>query len=483
MGSKSSAGEISGVAPRRTLGVGSIVFMVTAAAAPLGAVVALIPVLFSTSGSVGAPVYFLIAGAVLMLFAVGFTAMTKYVANAGAFYSYVRAGLGELPGIGTAFVAVVAYAAMVGSALAYVGQVVVQLVERWAGHSSSPWLWAAVFGLIVGLLGYRNIEIGGRVLGVALLVEAASVLLVDLAIVVQGGHEGLSLASLSPAAATTGAQAPGFGLMLAFLTFTGFEATVVFRSEATDPDRTIPRATFLALALIGTLYAFSGWATAVGVGTDRVLDVANSNPTGMYLDLAGAYVGPMMRDLLQILLVTSYFAGVLSMHNVVARYLRSLGSDGVAPAALAVIHERHRAPSRASLATSGVTALLLVAFMVFRSGPLEVYLWLSWAGTLGILAMLLLTCLAVIVFFRRGGHDGRIWHTLLAPGAALIALIGALYVIVRNFSQLVGDGIAPVILLLVVPIVFALGVIRALTLRKSRQQAPVDTDPGDVSRP
>ncbi|WP_147287829.1 APC family permease [Nocardia pseudobrasiliensis] len=461
---KSSSGEI----PRGTLGVGSIVFMVTAAAAPLGAVVALIPVLFSTSGSVAAPVYFLIAGAVLMLFAVGFTAMTKYVANAGAFYSYVREGLGELPGIGTAFVAVVAYSAMVGSALAYVGQVAVQLVRRWAGFDTSPWLWAAVFGLVVGLLGYRNIEIGGRVLGVALVVEASSVLLVDLAIVVRGRHDGLSLASLSPAAATTGAHAPGFGLMLAFLTFTGFEATVVFRGEARDPDRTVPRATFLALALIGALYAFSGWATAVGVGTDRVLEVAESDPTGMYLDLAGTYVAPVMRDVLQILLVTSYFAGVLSMHNVVARYLRSLGSEAVAPVALAAIHERHRAPSRASLATSAITAALLLIFLISGSGPLDVYLWLSWAGTLGILAMMLLTCLAVIVFFRRGGHDGRIWHTLLAPTAALIALVGALYVIVRNFSQLVGNGIAPAVLLSVVPIVFALGVIRALSLRAAR---------------
>ncbi|MCM6776383.1 APC family permease [Nocardia sp. CDC159] len=469
MGGNSSSGE----ALRGTLGVGSIVFMVTAAAAPLGAVVALTPVLFSSSGSVGAPLYFLVAGAVLMLFAVGFTTMTRYVENAGAFYSYVRAGLGELPGIGTAFVAVVAYTAMLGSALSYVGQVVVQLVERWTGHGGSPWLWASAFGVIVGLLGYRNIEIGGRVLGVALVVEAASVLLVDLAIVARGGHDGLSLASLSPLAATTGAHAPGFGLMLAFLTFTGFEATVVFRGEARDPDRTIPRATFLALGLIGTLYAFSAWATAVGVGTDRVLEVAEADPTGMYLDLAAGFVAPAMRDVLQVLLVTSYFAGVLSVHNVVARYLWSLGAQSVAPEALAAVHPRHGSPGRASLVTTGLTAAILLSAAVLRIGPLDVYLWLSWAGTLGILAMLLLVCLAVLVFFRRTGHDRRLWHTLLAPLGALIALTGALAVIVRNFTQLVGDGIAPVLLLAVVPIVFGLGMIRALTLSARRADAGV----------
>ena len=37
--------------------------------------------------------------------------------------------------------------------------------------------------------------------------------------------------------------------------FLGFEATAIFRSEAKDPDRTIGRATYGALAIVGIFYA------------------------------------------------------------------------------------------------------------------------------------------------------------------------------------------------------------------------------------
>ena len=49
---------------------------------------------------------------ILLLFSVGFTAMTPHVQEAGAFFSYVRAALGFPVGIGVAFVAVVSYLAI-----------------------------------------------------------------------------------------------------------------------------------------------------------------------------------------------------------------------------------------------------------------------------------------------------------------------------------------------------------------------------------
>ena len=38
--------------------------------------------------------------------------MSRHVANAGAFYAYVARGLGKVPGVGAAFVALIAYNAM-----------------------------------------------------------------------------------------------------------------------------------------------------------------------------------------------------------------------------------------------------------------------------------------------------------------------------------------------------------------------------------
>ena len=51
--------------------------------------------------------------------------------------------------------------------------------------------------------------------------------------------------------------------------FIGFEATAIFRDEAHDPHRTIPRATYVALIIIGVFYTLSCWAHRVGVGRRR----------------------------------------------------------------------------------------------------------------------------------------------------------------------------------------------------------------------
>ena len=262
--------------------------------------------------------------------------------------------------------------------------------------------------------------------------------------------------------------------MFAFLAFVGFESTAVFRTEARDPDRTVPRATYAAVLAIGLLYAFTGWATALGVGTDQVVSAATEDPASLFPSMGTRYIAPYMHDLLQVLLVTSFFACLLSLHNVVARYLWTLGLDGMLPAALGVVNERLRSPSRASLTVTCFSAVIVVACVATTSVPINIYTWLSGIGTVGIMAMMVLTCLAVVVFFRRTGHDPRIWHTLVAPAIALLSLGAVLYMIVKNLPMLVGGHTAAYVIGSIVPLMFAAGVIRAMILRRARTDAAAD---------
>ena len=97
---------------RGNLGVASIVFLVVAAAAPLGVIGGVVPLGLAAGNGAGFPATFIISTVILLLFAVGFTAMTPYVDEAGAFFSYVRKSLGLPAGIGIAFVAIVSYVAL-----------------------------------------------------------------------------------------------------------------------------------------------------------------------------------------------------------------------------------------------------------------------------------------------------------------------------------------------------------------------------------
>lgn len=67
----------------RRLGVAGIVFMVIAAVALITVVAANFPIIFSVSGSVGAPTMILVATVILLLFSVGYAWMTPQVPGRG----------------------------------------------------------------------------------------------------------------------------------------------------------------------------------------------------------------------------------------------------------------------------------------------------------------------------------------------------------------------------------------------------------------
>ncbi len=55
---------------------------------------------------------YIVVAITYIVFAAGFTAMSQYVSNSGAFYAYVGRGLGATPGIGAAAMAIFAYNGM-----------------------------------------------------------------------------------------------------------------------------------------------------------------------------------------------------------------------------------------------------------------------------------------------------------------------------------------------------------------------------------
>jgi len=135
------------------LGVGAVVFMVVAAAAPLTVVAGAVPIGIANGNGAGYPMMFAVSAVVLALFAAGFTAMARHVPNAGAFYSYVGVGLGRGAGLGSALVALISYVTVQGAVYAYLGYATGELVASWTGLSLPWWAWALGGLTATGLLG------------------------------------------------------------------------------------------------------------------------------------------------------------------------------------------------------------------------------------------------------------------------------------------------------------------------------------------
>jgi amino acid transporter len=419
------------------LGVGSIVFMVVAAAAPLTVIAGTVPLGLAAGNGAAFPTTFALCCGILLLFAVGFCAMSRHVPNAGAFYSYVQQGLGRSLGLGSAFLALVTYAAVQLAVLGYIGAVVDALVQHWSGPALPWWVWSLVVVAVVGVLGYRHIELSGKVLGTLLIAEVTIVLVFDVVVIGQGEH--LSTALVQPPQILSGSL--GIAIMFAIASFIGFEATAVFRDEAREPERIVPRATYTALLLIGVFYTLSSWAVVSAWGDAAAIEAAGSDPGDMVVMTIMNVLGPAGGDVAQVLLMTSLLAAALSFHNVLARYYFSLGCVGALHAAVARSHPRHTSPHVASLTQTVVAAAFLMIFAVAGMDPVtQVFAWMAGTATLGVLALMTLTCAAVLVFFRRSRVDTRVWHTLVAPALGLVGLLACLVLTASNFPTLIGGS-------------------------------------------
>lgn len=462
-----------------SLGVTAIVFMVVAAASPLTVVGGAAPLGFLLGNGVGFPTLFALSALVLLLFAVGLSAMAKHVAKPGAFFTYVGYGLGRPAGLAAAWTAMLTYTTVQIAVYGYIGFLLSYSVTQLGGPELPWWAMSLLVVLAVGVLGYRHIDVSSRVLGVLLVAEVGIVLALVVAVVVSGGAEGLSAAPFEPSNVLSGS--PGVGLMFAMAAFIGFEATAVFRDEARDPDRTIPKATYAAVIGVGVFYTLASWALVMAWGPSGVVDAAAEDPGSMMIRTMSAFLGVFGEVAVNILMLTAMFACVLSFHNVLTRYQHSMATAGVLPDRLAAVHARHLSPHVSSLVQSATAGALIALFALFGLDPLlQVFTWFSGIATLAIALLMAATSVAIIVYFARTRRDRRPWHTVIAPTLGLLGLLGAAALIAANFPMLVSDvdadgapvfGATSLVLLSTLIVFPLLGSAQAVWIRRRRPVA------------
>jgi amino acid transporter len=432
-----------------SLGVTPIVMMVVATAAPLTVMVANTPLMVSMGNGIAAPVDALIATVIMFLFTVGFVAMSKYITNAGAFYAFIQKGLGRSIGLGSATLAVVSYALILVALQGYIGYTVSTAVNDFLGIAV-PW-WAYSFAAVgvIAFLGYRDIELSSKFLGIALVLEIAVVILVDVAVLFEKGASGLETASFHLENVVSGS--PGLGILFAIFSFIGFESTVIYREEAKDPERTIPRATYIAVLLVGAFYVISMWCAVSSIGKDNIAAFSEAHGADMYLAVTEHYFGVIFMDVMHVLLITSLFACALSLHNIVVRYKYTLGRFGVLNDRFSSVHPDHGSPHVASVVLSLFSVIAFAFLIAIGADPAsQIYAWGAMAGTLGYMAILSLTCAAVVVFFHREKSTGQLWQTFVAPTAGLLGILGCLWVAVSNLPDLIGGENAKAVSIFVV---------------------------------
>lgn len=443
----SSTPQVAGLTG--SMGTFRLFAVVMAFVSPLVTVAGWLVILIAYGGP-AAPAMMLVAAVLVTIFSVGFVAMGHHMSNPGAFYSYVAASLGRVMGLGAGFVAIAVYILLGMSSFIFFGIAASSFVTGELNGPDISWYWYTLMLLvIVGIFGYLHVEVSAKVLLVAMALEVVVVLIFDLAIF--GGRVsetgGVSLEPFS-GSSLTGATW-GLGLLFAILFFNGFEGTAAFREEVKNPARTIGRATLLVVAFVGIFYCIASWAIVSYFGADQAVELATTDPVGMFTTALGASVGDWLVDVASVLLLTSIFAASVAIYSILARYIYSLGVDRVLPKQLGAVHPSHNSPHNASFAAGVLFLVGVLAVVLAGADPSLIYGQLGGTGGYGYLLLFALVSLAVLVYFRRqrGSHSVGIAVAVVAPAVSLVAMGVLLVVGIMNFSTLTGgSGVLAVIL-------------------------------------
>ena len=241
-------------------------------------------------------------------------------------------------------------------------------------------------------------------------------------------------------------------ILFCFGSFIGIEATTIYGEEARDPEKTIPRATYLAVLMIGVFFVFTTWLMIAGTGANQLQEVIGGlampdgtpDPTIHFFMLAETYTNPTVAMIAALLLVSSLFAALSAFHNYIARYSYVAGREGLLPAAFGTTHDAHQSPHIGSVVQTIGALIVLAVFAGLGLDPiLNMFTWVSQVGTLGVLGMMAITSLSVIAFFRSSGAEGSPMATLILPLIAGLIMAALFVYIYLNFGDLTGTTGGP----------------------------------------
>ncbi|MGB9097436.1 APC family permease [Erwinia sp.] len=423
---------------KNTLGLFSLVFFVVAAASPLTGVVGGLPVAIFTGNGGGIPVIYILACLILMLFSVGYIAMSRYVKSAGAFYTYISQGLGENWGASASVLALVAYFSIQTAIVAMLGFFTQLFLQQHLALDIPWWALSMVFTLIAWVMGIKRVEVGGKLLGVLMMAEVAIVLLTDVMLLIKKTGP-LNFSSFEPSVFMQGNL--GIAFVFTIAAFIGFESTAIYAEECRDPHKTVPRATICALLIITVFFCFTSWSLVQAYSFDQIVAIASKDPGNFIFDITRQYVGQWAVETMSVLLITSLFAAALAFHNNISRYLFSISRDGLIWKELCKTHPTNGTPHNASHLHSVILLLLLAGMGSSNMDPMvHIFAFGSAIATLSIMVLQVGVSAAVIKFFRGPvKHRYSSWQIFWAPLLALITMSITVIMMINNLQLLSGS--------------------------------------------
>ena len=369
------------------------------------------------SGRLGAaaPVAYIVCAVAMALIVMCFAEAGSRISSTGGPYAYVEAAFGPLAGfLAGVLLWLTGITAMSAVATIFADNVA-RLVPAMGPRGARIALLVVVFAVLTAV-NVRGVRQGARLNAVSTILKIAPLLLLSLV-----GVFAIEPANLRWTTAPEASDVTRASIFLIFA-FAGIESALVPSGEVKDPARTVPRAVFLAMAIVTLLYIV---LHLVAQGTLGPALVGSKTPLA---DAAGRVLGSWGAALLSVGVVLSTFGYLSGMTLATPRSLFAFARDGFLPSGLAAVHPRFRTPHLAIMVQASLASLLAT------TNGFEA---LAIIANVSALLVYLAVALSAWQLRRRDVRAGGIPFRL--PGGAIAPLLASVVIIALLSSIKVRD--------------------------------------------
>ncbi|MFP4274008.1 MAG: APC family permease [Paracoccaceae bacterium] len=347
-----------------------------------------------------APVSFLLAGVIAAPTALSYAEFSTRYPEAAGEAAFVEKGLNSH-----------ALALLVGLAIVVAGMISAGAVLRGGtGYLAAVLDVPAVAAAIVLGLALTLVAVVGVLESLALAAVFTIVEVIGLVLVIYAGSTATPVTA--PALPEAGPLWTGVaaGAVLAFFAFIGFENIVNMAEEVDRPERTLPRAILLSLAITTAIYIAVAWAALRAVPAERL--AASGQPLVLVWQAGPGGDGRF----LSAIAVFAALNGVLAQIVMASRVLFGLGRRS---AALAIFHHAHPRFGTPVLATALIGGLVIVGALALEVAVLA-------EATSSILLFVFALVNAALISMKRRAPEAVFRVPMAVPVVGLVLSLAAL---------------------------------------------------------
>jgi amino acid transporter len=411
------------------------------------------------------PLVFLISMVGMLATGLSLAQFSSLYPSAGSFITYTSRAIGPRVATATGVIAIVGYIIAFGGIYIFVGSYIVQNLFGFTnGNTGLTIVTTIVYGALVTVPVILGLQFGIRVTVVLYLIEVVVLVVLSVAILSQGGAEGLSV---KPFTWPTGADGSNIfvAFSLAVLAFGGFEASAPLAEETKNPRRNVPIAVVTAVLVSGIIYILGSYAIVTAFGVDHMKAfAADGNP---FATAAGRFL-PIFVPIIAGVFLVSVTSSFVAANTQTSRVIFAGARGGLWPKSLSSIHPRFKTPWVAAIVFV-VPSIVIGCVSTLITDPGTASGFLGTYGILGVVIMYLVANVALIVQFAKLRRSGVRKNPLLW---VVVPIIGVIVLAIPVWGDLrPGQGGAYDWLPLLTIGLIALGVVYTFVLQTLRPKA------------